>query len=281
MADVLTEPRPTDPRRDVASTEQAARRSLRPTPAVYRRLRRIAAVVVPFVLWDFAAAASTNRLFPGPFTVFEVLWDNITDGTIWYHGQVTLVRGVLGLAVAIVVGVLLGVLLARSRWLDAALQPLIVATYPVPKLALFPLLVLLLGFGAASKVAMVAVECSYPIILTVYAGVQAIDKHLFWLARNVEAGPGARFTLMLRAASPSLMASLRLATPIMLVIIVVTELIGESRGLGYLVRKAGGDFEPATALAMILLLGIVGFVLDRLIVAVTRRVTWWSGGVRL
>jgi len=280
VAELLTEARAAAGG-DPSPAPPSRRRSLRPTPGVARRARRIAAVVGPFVLWDLAAAASTNRLFPGPFTVFEVLWENVTDGTVWYHGQVTLYRGLLGLAIAIVFGVVLGVLLARSQWLDAALQLLIVASYPVPKLALFPLLVLMLGFGAASKVAMVAIECSYPIILTMYAGVQAIDKHYFWLARNVGAGPGARFALMLRAAAPSLMASLRLATPIMLVIIVVTELIGESRGLGYLVRKAGGDFEPATALAIILLLGIVGFVLDRLIVAATRRVTWWAGQVRL
>ncbi|HZG94914.1 MAG TPA: ABC transporter permease subunit [Mycobacteriales bacterium] len=246
-----------------------------------RRLRRIAAVVVPFMLWDFAAAASDNRLFPGPFRVFEELWEQLTDGTLWFHGRVTLLRGLAGLAIAVVVGVLLGVLMATVRWLDAALQPLIVATYPVPKLALFPLLVLLLGFGPASKIAMVALECSYPIILTTYAGVQAIDKHYFWLARNVGAGPLARLQLMLRAASPALMASLRMAAPIMLVVIVVTELIGESRGLGYLIRQAGADFQPATALSIVLLLGIIGFTVDRTIVALSARTTRWAAQVRL
>lgn len=278
MADLLTRATPSP---DVRVAGARRRRLRRPGPALSRRLRRLSAVVLPFVFWDAAAAASSNRLFPGPFTVFEVLSDNIVNGTVWFHAQLTFQRGLAGLAIAIAVSVPLAVLLARVRWVDAALQPLIVATYPVPKLALFPLLILLLGFGAASKVAMVAIECAYPIILTTYAGVRAIDKHYFWLAENVGAGPLARFGLMMRAASPALMASLRLATPIMLVIIVVTELIGESRGLGYLIRRAGGDFEPATALAIILLLGIIGFVLDRLIVALTRRVTRFSPQVQL
>jgi len=278
VADVLTAPTGAPP----ARTGQAPQRRLRrPSPALWRRLRRVAAVVVPFELWDIAAATSTSRLFPGPYTVLQVLWNNLADGTIWYNSQLTFSRGLLGLLIAIGVGVPLAVLLARVHWVDRCLQPLIVATYPVPKLALFPLLILLLGFGAASKVAMVAVECGYPIILTTYAGVQAIDKHYFWLAENVGARPAARFRLMMRAAAPALMASLRLATPIMLVIIVVTELIGESRGLGYLIRKAGGDFEPATALAVVLLLGIIGFVLDRLIVAMTRYVTRFSPQLQL
>lgn len=278
MADVL------DRAAAAPSTDEdrpARSRLRRPSSAVSRRLRRIAAVVLPFVAWDLLAASSTSRLFPGPFTVVEVLGDAVADGTIWFHAQLTFQRGLIGLLLAIAVGVPLAVLLARVRWVDACVQPLIVATYPVPKLALFPLLILLLGFGAASKITMVAIECAYPIILTTYAGVRAIDKHYFWLAANVGAGPLARFGLMMRAAAPALMASLRLATPIMLVIIVVTELIGESRGLGYLIRRAGGDFEPATALAIVLLLGIIGFVLDRIIVAVTKRVTRFSPQVRL
>ena len=246
-----------------------------------RLLRRLAALALPFVLWDLAAAAAQNRLLPGPPAVLETLWELIADGTIGFHGALTLQRALTGLVIAVVVGVLVGVLLARVRWLDAAVEPLVAATYPVPKLALFPLLVLALGVGGASKVAMVAIECAYPIILTMYAGVQGIDKHYFWLVRNVQAPPLARLGVMIRATTPSLFASLRVAVPIALVIIVVTELIGENRGLGYLVRQAGADFEPATALAMILLLAIIGFVLDRLVVAAWRRSARWAAEVRL
>ncbi len=246
-----------------------------------RRIRRVLAVVAPFFLWDWLALAANSRLLPGPVPVFTTLWDGLTDGTIWFHAQLTAQRGLLGLAIAVVFGVIFGVLLARVRALDAMLEPLVAATYPVPKLALFPLLVLILGFGAASKVAMVAIECAYPIILTTYAGVQAIDKHYFWLARNVEAGVLARFTLMVRATTPSLMASLRMAAPIMLVIIVVTEMIGESRGLGYLVRQAGTDFDPEMAMAVILLLAIIGFFNDRVIVFASRRANAWTHQVKL
>ncbi len=278
MADVL------DRARSTAADEVALaklERSRRLSGNTLRRVRRVAAVVVPFILWDLLAATANSRLLPGPLAVAETLWQMLSDGTIWFHAQLTFQRGILGLTIAVVGGVLLGILLARVRWLDAALEPLIAATYPVPKLALYPLLILMLGFGAASKVAMVALECAYPIILTVYAAVQSIDKHYFWLLRNVEAKPRARFVVIARATTPAMVASLRMATPIMLVIMVVTEILGESRGLGYLIRRASTDFDPMTAMAVILLLAIIGFVLDRLIVFAANRTSRWAGEVRL
>src|SRR5690606_34941893 len=134
------------------------------------------------------------------------------------------------------------------------LEPIISATYPVPKLALYPLLILALGFGAESKVMMVALECFFPVVLTTYAAARGMDKHYLWLARNVKAGPLARFEIIMRAISPSFVAALRMAAPIMLVIMVVTELLGESRGLGYLIRRASADFNPELTMAIVLLL---------------------------
>lgn len=245
------------------------------------RFRRTVAFFLPFVLWEIAARLADNRLLPAPVDVVRTLWRLITGGTIWFHAQLTFQRGIVGLLIAVVAGVGLGFLLGRSRWAEAMFQPILAATYPIPKLALFPLLVLMLGFGGASKVAMVALECLYPIAYNTYAGVQDINKTYFWVAQNVGAGRLARGRMMLRAATPTIMASLRMAVPIMLVIMVVTELIGESRGLGFLIRQAGTNFEPDTALAVILLLAIIGFVLDRLVVAATRRLAFWAKGVEL
>lgn len=245
------------------------------------RFRRAVATLLPFLLWELSARAAQNRLLPGPVAVVEELVMLLRGGQIWFHGQLTLQRGFGGLLIAIVLGLSFGVLMARSRWFEAIFQPILAATYPVPKLALYPLLILSLGFGGASKVAMVALECFYPIAYNTYSGVGNIDKKYFWLARNVEAGRVARTSIMVRAAMPSIMASMRMAAPIMLVIIVVTELIGESRGLGFMIRQAGTNFQPTTSLAIILLLGIIGYLLDRIIVAATRRLAFWAKGVEL
>lgn len=243
--------------------------------------RRALAVVLPFLAWEMAARLADNRLLPGPVEVAGTLVSLIGDGTIWFHGSLTLQRGAVGLAVAIVAGLALGVLLARVRWAEAMFQPLLAATYPVPKIALFPLVILILGFGAASKIAMVALECVYPIAYNTYAGIQGVDRNYLWVARNAEAGLGARVSILLRGALPAVMAAMRMAVPIMLVIMVVTELIGESRGLGFLIRQSGTDFAPAEGLAVILLLGILGFALDRLVVWLSGRLAFWAKGVAL
>lgn len=245
------------------------------------RLRRVVAFFLPFVVWETAARVADNRLLPGPVEVLRRLVELIADGTIWFHAQLTLQRGITGLVIAVVSGVVFGVVLARSRWAEAIFQPILAVTYPVPKLALFPLLILLLGFGGVSKIAMVALECVYPITYNTYAGVQEINRNFFWVAQNAGAGRIARTGMLLRAATPSIMASIRMAVPIMLVIMVVTELIGESRGLGFLIRQAGTEFVPADGLAVILLLAIIGFVLDRLVVAATRRLAFWARGIEL
>jgi ABC-type nitrate/sulfonate/bicarbonate transport system permease component len=245
------------------------------------RLRRVAAVVLPFILWQLAAESAQNRLVPPPTLVFETLWDAIESGLIWDHGKITFARGLVGLGIAIAAGLAIGFAMARSRWVDAALHPTITALYPVPKLALFPVFILILGFGAWSKIALVALECAYPVIYNTYDGVQRTQRSFLWVARNVGAGRWERAKMFMRAATPSVMAALRMAVPIMLVVMVVTEFLGESRGLGYLIRRAGTEFEPESALAVILLLGIIGFVLDRLVVFLTRRLAFWERGVEL
>jgi ABC-type nitrate/sulfonate/bicarbonate transport system permease component len=265
----------------MADALAAVRRSLPDAWWVSPRFRRAIATILPFLVWELGAQAAQNRLLPGPIAVMQELLVLLSGGQIWFHGRLTLQRGLIGLTIAIVLGLTFGILMARSRWFEAIFQPILAATYPVPKLALYPLLILSLGFGGASKIAMVALECFYPIAYNTYSGVGNIDKKYFWLARNVEAGRAARTAIMLRAAMPSIMASMRMAAPIMLVIIVVTELIGESRGLGFLIRQAGTNFQPTTSLAIILLLGIIGYALDRIIVAMTRRLAFWARGVEL
>lgn len=246
-----------------------------------RPLRRTVAFLLPFVFWEIAARLADNRLLPAPAEVLASLWEGLTSGQILDNAQVTLLHGFTGFAIALVLGVALGVLMARSRWAEAMFQPLLAASYAVPKLALLPLLILALGFGPGPKIVMVALECAYPVTYNTYSGIQSIDKHYFWLASNVGASRWQTFTVMVRAATPAILAGVRMAVPIALVIIVITELIGESVGLGFMIRQAGTDFQPQEALAIIFLLAIIGFVLDRVIVMLNRVLAPWARGVEL
>lgn len=247
-----------------------------------RRLRRVLAVAAAFGLWQALALRSTSALLPGVDTVVERLGEDLSSGLIWRHAQVTLLRGGIGFALAIVIGIALGVLMARSRLVEAAIEPILASTYPVPKLALYPIFILWLGLGAQSKVALVALECLYPIAYNTYSGARGVNKTQMWAALNAGA---SRFrvvwSVILKSALPSIFAGIRIALPIAMVVMVVTELIGESLGLGFLIRSAGTRFEPEGALAVVLLLGIFGFIVDRLTVLATRRFAFWEKEVAL
>lgn len=247
-----------------------------------RQLRRLGALVTAFALWEFAAWQAQSRLMPGLRAVVGRLIEDVSSGLLWRHGQVTLLRGFIGFGLALLIGVVLGVVMARSRVLEAMFEPLLAATYPIPKLALYPIFILFLGLGAASKVALVALECVYPIAYNTYAGVRAVPRIHVWSARNAGASPlKVVWSVLLKSSLPSILAGVRIALPIMLVVIVLTEMLGESLGLGFLIRFAGTQFEPDRALAIVLFLGLMGLVLDRITVFLTRWLAFWETGTSL
>ncbi len=246
------------------------------------RVRRIASLLILLGAWEVNAQVSQNRLTPSLAVVAETLIDDIVSGELWFHGRLTLFRGFSGLAIALVLGVLVGFAMARSRWIDAALRPLLNGVYPIPKLALYPVSILILGFGAASKIGQVGIECFFPIVYSAYAGAAAIDRNMVWLSKNAGASTWRTTRdVVFPASLPSILTGIRVATPIMLIVITVTELLGESRGLGFLIRDSQARFLPERAIAVVAVLGILGFAFDRLIVVLTRKLVYWEKGVRL
>lgn len=248
-------------------------RSLRPAAVLLGAL----GLVLPFVLWELNAQAQQNFLVPGLGEVVGALRESAESGTLWYNASVTLRSALAGLLVAIVVGVALGTAMAQSRLLEAVLSPLLGATYPVPKLALYPVAILIFGLGTLPVVILVALECMYPIAYNTFQGVRATPKDLVRAAANSEGGRLGTFGVVhVPSSLPSVMTGLRIAVPIMIVVAVVVEMLGQSRGLGFLIRDAGRAIEPALALGVILLLGVIGVVLDVLIKVLTRRVVFWE-----
>lgn len=250
--------------------------------ALRRRTRRSQAIrllglVLPVVAYGAYAVLSDNRLVPDISSILSALFELIVSGDLWFHGSQTLQHGFTGLAIALVAGVLVSFAMARSRIVNAALGPIMDGVYPIPKLALYPIVILIFGLGAASKVWQVGIECFFPIVYNVYAGARNIDRNFLWLSRSVGAGEVRTIRdVILPSTAPAILTGLRVATPIMLIVITVTELLGVSRGLGFLIADARANFDPARALAVVVVLGVLGFVFDRVIVWVTGRVVFWE-----
>lgn len=252
--------------------DQAFRRQARRS-----QVTRLVGLVLPVAAYGAYAALSNNRLVPDLTAIVEALVELVVSGDLWFHARQTLQHGFTGLAIALVAGVLVGFWMARSRLVDAALGPFMDGVYPIPKLALYPIIILIFGLGAASKVWQVGIECFFPIVYNVYAGARDIDRNFLWLSRSVGASEMRTIRdVILPSTAPAILTGLRVAAPIMLIVITVTELLGVSRGLGFLIADARANFDPARALAVVVVLGVLGFVFDRVIVWLTDRVVFWE-----
>jgi NitT/TauT family transport system permease protein len=192
---------------------------------------------------------------------------------VWY----SLHRALAGFLLAVAVGVPLGVIIGRVRWLERIFDPFFSVTYPVPKIALYPILVFALGIGSVSKIALVFLECLYPIVVNTIAGVRTVDRVLVWSALNMGA---SRAQVLLRivvpAAAPAIFTGFRVAMPIALIVVIITEMIGSADGLGYFVMAALADLRTERMLAGVLAIALIGVVLDAALSHARRRAIFWE-----
>jgi ABC-type nitrate/sulfonate/bicarbonate transport system permease component len=195
------------------------------------------------------------------------------------HAGVTLGRASLGFALATIAGVLIGVAMARSTRMERQIEPIFSFGYPIPKVALYPIFIFLLGVGTLPKVALTFLECLYPIAVNTYFGVKAVDRLHVWLARTVGAGSREIFwRVLIPTAAPYIFSSLRVAASLGLVVVTILEMIGDSFGLGYYMTYAAASFEFADYFAGLIAVLLMGFVLDRIIIALRDRVVFWERG---
>jgi NitT/TauT family transport system permease protein len=238
---------------------------------------------IPLLLLIWYAAVETgwvaSRLLPSPARVWDELVAEIGNGTLVYHTYVTISRALLGFLLAVAVGVPFAALMARSATWRNLFEPIFFFGYPIPKIALFPIFVYLFGIGALSKIAFTFLECLYPIVVTCYFGFRSIQTRLVWTAQNFGA---SRVTILRRvilpAALPSVFSGLRVALPVSIIVVVITEMIGDSIGLGYYIEVSSTRFSFQNVYAAIIVIGICGFALDQLLLLLRRHFVYWQKG---
>jgi NitT/TauT family transport system permease protein len=244
-----------------------------------RRAGRWYSIPLLLLLWQFAVAGGLveSRLLPSLGRVLSALANDIGNGALPYHTAITLSRAAIGFALAALVGVPFAAAMARSAVVRNLFEPIFFFGYPVPKIALFPVFTYVFGIGSPSKIAFAFLECLYPIVVTAYLGFRAIPVPLLWTAENMGARqPTLLWRVIFPAAMPGIFAGLRVALPISIIVIVLTEMIGDSKGLGYYLAVSGTRFAFANVYAAILVIGVCGFVLDRSLLRLRRKVVHWE-----
>ncbi|MGH7091524.1 MAG: ABC transporter permease [Stellaceae bacterium] len=248
-----------------------------------RRLSRLAvqwySIPLLLAIWQLAVAGGLvqSRLLPSVASVFTTLAAELGDGALVYNAAVTIGRAMTGYALAALIGVPFAAAMARSTHMRNLFEPIFFFGYPVPKIALFPVFTYVFGFGTPSKVAFTFLECLYPIVVTSYLGFRGVETRLLWAAQNFGAG---RFSVLRRvvlpAALPSIFAGLRVALPVSIIVVVLTEMIGDSIGLGYYITVWGTRFTFQNVYAAIIVIGIIGFTLDQILLLLRRRLVHWQ-----
>ncbi|NCC34319.1 MAG: ABC transporter permease, partial [Chloroflexia bacterium] len=207
------------------------------TPQLVRDERWLSAFVILGVLalWEIAARAGwiSRLFFPPPSAILLTLGRMMVTGTLWSALVLTLSRLALGVLIGAGAGLLLGWTMGASRSVRVALDPMIAALHPLPKLAIFPIVLVLLGIGEASKIALVALTAFFPMVINTLAGVQQID-HTYW---DAAANYGARGWALVRrvilpGSLPMVMVGLRLAVNSALVVTIAIEMLSARAGLG-------------------------------------------------
>jgi len=247
--------------------------------AAARLIGRWYSIPLLLLVWQVVVGSGLvqSRLLPSPVQVGEVLLAELGNGELAYHAAVTVARALAGFALAAIVGIPFAAAMARSAVWRNLFEPIFLLGYPVPKIALYPVFTYVFGLGAAPKIAFAFLECLYPIVLTCFLGFRAIETRLIWTAQNF----GASRTVIMRrvilpAALPSVFAAFRIALPVAIVVVVLTEMIGDSIGLGYYITIWSTRFSFSNVYAAIVTIGVCGFALDQALLLARRRVVYWQ-----
>jgi ABC-type nitrate/sulfonate/bicarbonate transport system permease component len=188
-------------------------------------------------------------------------------------------RWAVGFALAIAVGVPLGVLMGRSRALHALVDPLLVVAYPVPKAALILIFVLWWGAGDAARIAVIVIGSLIPIVISSYHGARAVARGLLWSARALGTGRVRLWRrVILPAALPQILNGIRIAISISLFTLLASELLVRGSGVGAYMFDALDTGRTLTVFAVATIVAAIGFLLDAAYVAAVRRALPWFEG---
>ena len=234
---------------------------------------------VVLVAWEVAARSGrwSKLLFPSLENIFRELGLFFTRTEMLSEVLVSLERALGGFALAAAAGILLGLLMGRSKLVAALLDPLFSGTYAVPKLALFPIFIFVFGIGSLSKVALVFLECLYPIAVMSYAGARGVPEKLLWSAQNMGASRAAILRrVVIPATAPFIFAGFRVAVPVAMIVVVITEMISSADGLGYLVTYSLSSLKTDRMLAVVVVIAVLGYALDKAVVLLRDRLIYWE-----
>lgn len=225
-------------------------------------------------VWEWLAHTGRVKplLFPAPSVIGRTTLDMLATGELLLHTRVTVQRMVIGVIAGGVPALLLGMLMGRSARLTRFLDPVIAAIHPIPKVAIFPLIMVFLGIGEPAMIFIAAFGAFFPILINTIAGVRQINPVLLQVAQNYRTSRLKLFTrVILPGSAPSVWAGLLLALNLTLLITISVEIVTPRTGLGSVIWRAWQSMQTEKTYVALLVLMILGLLIN---VGVRRLGNW-------
>lgn len=230
------------------------------------RIERAISLASPLLLlaiWQLGALSGhvDTRFFPAPSAIFVEAEQMVKTGEMWIYLTISLERIAIGFVLGAVPGIAIGLATGLFSPVRAIVQPLVDATFPIPKIAILPLFIMTLGLGEESKYAIIATGVIYFVLINTAAGVRNIDRIYLDVGKNFGASRWMMFTdVALPGALPLIMTGLKLGMGVALLVIVSAEFVGAKSGIGYLIWTSWQVFQVEKMYVGLLVCAALGFV---------------------
>jgi sulfonate transport system permease protein len=238
---------------------------------------RIASLTSVLLIWQIFGAKVDQTLFTTPLAIGKAAIEMVGDGELWTYLTPSLVVLAIGLSLAAVIGVLIGLVLARFWVLDVGLGVYITFLYSIPSVALVPLIVLWAGFDTTAKVIILFMFAFFPMVINTYQGVKNVDAKLIEVGRSFRCSERQLWSnIVLPGALPFIVTGLRLAVGRGLIGMVLADLYTAISGIGYLIVRTASTYQVDKMFVPIVTLGLLGVTLTACVRFVEVRVAPWT-----
>jgi NitT/TauT family transport system permease protein len=231
------------------------------------------------LLWEIVCRLEiVPPLFlPAPTAILAAAWEMISSGELYKDLIASMYRIGAGYALGAVLGIVVGLLLGFSRWADAIVTPIVYSIYPIPKIALLPLIILWLGIGEMPKVAIIALGVFFPVVINTFSGVKNVDPMLIKAAVTFGSNHlNVIRKVILPGSLPMIFAGLKLAAGTSLLLLVSAEMIAAQEGIGSMVLHYGNLMITTKLMVGVLLLSLLGLTFNRVLQWLERKLIPWK-----
>ena len=245
---------------------------------VMQQVLRWLVVVMLLVAWEAVSRSGlvTRFTLPAFSLVLQRIWADLLTGDLLQYMGLTLYRALTGFAIATVLGVMIGLSIARSRAAHWFFDPIISIGFPMPKIAFVPVVVLWLGFHDTAKITMIVIDSIFPVITATLAGIKGVEHQLVWSARNMGAGEHEiLYQVLLPAAAPQVLTGIQVALPISMIVAIIMEMMTGGVGLGGAMVTASRQADSPGVFAGLVEIAVVGLCLIKTMEWGRRRLLSW------